>query len=67
MEAEYRVLTQSAKDVVYLQTLMVELNIGNNESTLLFNDNQSCIKLVTNPILHARTKHIKIQHHFRRE
>ena len=30
-------------------------------------DNQSSIKLVHNPIYHARTKHIEIQHHFVRE
>jgi hypothetical protein len=27
----------------------------------------SCIKVVHNPILHARTKHIEIQYHFIRE
>jgi hypothetical protein len=30
-------------------------------------DNQSSIKLAHNPIYHARTKHIEIQHHFVRE
>lgn len=37
------------------------------ESTYIFSDNQSCIKLVDNPILHAQTKHIEIQDHFSRE
>ena len=30
-------------------------------------DNQSSIKLANNPMYHARTKHIEIQHHFIRE
>lgn len=34
---------------------------------MLQSDNQSCIKLVRNPVLHALTKHIELQHHFIRE
>ena len=34
---------------------------------MLYEDNQSCIALAKNPIHHARTKHIDIQHHFVRE
>ncbi len=30
----------------------------------LLSDNQSCIKLVDHPILHAYTKHVEIQHYF---
>ena len=30
-------------------------------------DNQSSIKLENNPVFHARSKHIEIQHHFVRE
>ena len=30
-------------------------------------DNQSAIKLEHNPMYHARSKHIEIQHHFVRE
>ena len=31
---------------------------------LIYEDNQSCIALAKNPIHHARTKYIDIQHHF---
>jgi hypothetical protein len=30
-------------------------------------DNQSSLKLAKNPLFHARTKHIKVGHHFVRE
>lgn len=33
----------------------------------MFCDNLGAIKLVKNPIFHARSKHIKISHHFVRE
>ncbi len=35
--------------------------------TILYEDNQGCILLSKNPVYHARTKHIDIQHHFIRE
>ena len=36
-------------------------------ATTVFEDNQSCIALAKNPVYHARSKHIDIQHHFIRE
>lgn len=32
-----------------------------------YQDNQGCIALAKNPILHARTKHVKIKYHFSSE
>ena len=46
---------------------MQELGFAQSQATTIFEDNQSCIALVKNPIHHARTKHIDIQHHFVRE
>jgi hypothetical protein len=66
-EAEYRVLTYAAKDIIYFRRLLGELGLPQTSSTTLLSDNQSCIKLVNNPVLHSRTKHIGIQHHFIRE
>ena len=66
-KAEYRVLTDAAKDIVHLRRLLHELGFITTKPTNLLSDNQSCIKLVCNPVLHARTKHIEIQHHFIRE
>lgn len=66
-EAEYKVLTDAAKDIIHLRRLIQELGFDGTNPTSLMSDNQSCIKLVHNPILHARMKHIDIQHHFIRE
>jgi hypothetical protein len=46
---------------VYLRRIFIELKIKSSDPTSLFSDNQSCIKLVNNPIRHA---HIEIEHHF---
>jgi len=63
-EAEYRVLTVTARDVIHFCRLLNELGFDLDNSTQLLSDNQSCLKLVKNLVMHARTKHIKIQHHF---
>jgi hypothetical protein len=66
-EAEYRVLSEASKDIVHLRRLLTKLEVCDTNPTTLLSNNQSCIKLVANPILHARTKHIEIEHHFIRE
>lgn len=66
-EAEYRVLTDASKDVLYFRRILEELGIGMRETTPIISDNQSCIKLAHNPVMHTRTKHIGIQAHFIRE
>ena len=63
-EAEYRVLTNASKDNLYLRRLFEELGTDITQPTPIFSDNELCIKLVDNPVLHARTKHIEIHHHF---
>jgi hypothetical protein len=41
----------------------MELGLHKYAPTTIWCDKQSAIKLVKNPILHARTKHIKLHHH----
>jgi hypothetical protein len=36
-------------------------------SVPLLSDNESAVKIVKNPVLHSRTKHIDIRYHFLRE
>jgi len=66
-EAEYMALTHTTKETIWLRTILKELGFAQNDATTLYEDNQSCIALAKNPIHHARTKHIDIQHHFVRE
>ena len=66
-EAEYKALTEASKDIIHYRRLLQELGYVDKNPTTLLSDNQSSIKLVKNPIMHVRTKHIEIQHHFIRE
>lgn len=66
-EAEYRVLTDASKDVIHLRRLLQELGVDITKPTQILSDNESYIKLGDNPVSHARTKNIEIQHHFIRE
>ena len=70
-EAEYMALTLAAKEATWLRLLLTELGLldeGNQHAKIaLRGDNQSAIALGSNPILHQRTKHIDIQHHYIRD
>ncbi|KAH8974594.1 hypothetical protein BDL97_01G109300, partial [Sphagnum fallax] len=61
MKAKCQVCYEITKDVAHLRRIFIELKIKTSNPTPLLSDNQSCIKLVNNPILHA---HIEIEHHF---
>lgn len=70
-EAEYVAASAAVKEAIWLKQLLCDINmfqsVCKSESVPLFIDNQSAIKLIKNPVLHKRTKHIDICFHFVRE
>lgn len=65
-EAEYMAAAYTIKEALWLRTLLTELN--HNPGTITINaDSQSAIKLLKNPVLSMRSKHIDIIYHFARE
>jgi hypothetical protein len=48
---------------LWLKQQLLDFNVQ-LESIPIFCDNTSAINLTKNPILHSRTKHIEIRHHF---
>jgi hypothetical protein len=64
VEVEYKVLADGAKEDVWLRKIAIELGLHKFAPTTIWCDNQSAIKLVKNPIFHARMKHIKLHHHY---
>ncbi len=67
IETKYHALANNAKEAVWLQLLLKELQYLEDTPTRLQCDNQFAIKLVQNLVLHACTKHIEIHHHYIRE
>lgn len=66
-EAEYRSLAQVASEVSWLSSLILELGIKAQTTPVIWVDNLSTIGLASNPVLHARAKHIELDMHFVRD
>lgn len=66
-EAKYRALATTAAEVHQLRTLFKDLHLPFPYIPTLWCDNASTIALNSNPIFHARTKHIEVDFYFVRE
>jgi hypothetical protein len=66
-EAEYMSAAEAAKEAIWLRALLSDLGHAQSAATRIFEDNRGCIELSKNPIIHQRSKHIAIRHHFIRE
>lgn len=66
-EVEYRELAHIAADVTWIHQLLVDLGIPPALPHIVWCDNQSASALASNPIFHARTKHVEVDYHFIRE
>lgn len=65
-EAEYRQLAYTAAELSWLRSLFKDLGIILPPPTLRC-DNISSLALASNPIFHARTKHLEVDYHYVRE
>ena len=52
---------------IWLQGILSEFDLGSTLSTILFCDNESTIKISTDPITRQRTKHVEIHMHYIKE
>jgi hypothetical protein len=66
-EAEYRAAKEAGKEVIWLRHLLCELGFQQISATTLYCDNQSAIQVASNPVFHAKTKHIEIDVHYIRD
>ena len=66
-EAEYTALFEAVKEVLWLKSLAVSININVLQPIVIYEDNDGCISVANNPSSHKRSKHIDIKYHFSRE
>ncbi|PKU63435.1 Retrovirus-related Pol polyprotein from transposon TNT 1-94 [Dendrobium catenatum] len=66
-EAEYRAIATALTYIIWLRRLLLDFNISLTMPTTLYCDSTSAIALANNPVFHARTKHIEIDHYFIRD
>lgn len=66
-EAEYRALAHTTAELYWIRSLFLELGIPLPFKPTLWTDSTSALSLASNPVFHARTKHIEVDYHFIRE
>lgn len=66
-EAEYMSAASAVKEALWLRKLLGDLGMDGLHPLTILCDNQATIKLLVNPIVSARSKHIDVLHHFARE
>ncbi|GJX34656.1 putative ribonuclease H-like domain-containing protein [Tanacetum coccineum] len=65
-EAEYVAAASCCAQVLLMQNQLLDYGF-NFMNTEIHIDNESTICIVKNPVLHSKTKHIQIRHHFIRD
>ena len=66
-EAEYMAASQAACEAIWMRNILVGLFGSHLDPTVIHCDNQSCIKLLINHVIHDRSKHIDIRYHHIRD
>jgi hypothetical protein len=67
VEVEYTTISSTSCDAIWLCKLIAELIDQMLESKVGYCDNQSCIRLSENPMIHDHPKHININYYFLRD
>jgi histone deacetylase 1/2 len=66
-EAEYKAIANATAEVMWIQTLLHEIGVKSPNAAKLWCDNLGATYLSSNPVFHARTKHIEVDYHFVRD
>ncbi|XP_019227754.1 PREDICTED: uncharacterized protein LOC109209041 [Nicotiana attenuata] len=66
-EAEYRALAATAAELTWISYILQDIGMYIKTAPVLFCDNLSALYMTTNPVMHARTKHVELDYHFVRE
>jgi hypothetical protein len=66
-EAMYMATCEACREAVWLRKLIFDLFDQTPESTTIYCDNRTCIRLSEHPVFHERSKHIEIKYYFIRD
>ena len=66
-EAEYQGMAAAVQEALQLKQLPEDFGIQQKRPIANGEDNQSCIRLCQNPVMHKRSKHIETRFHFIRD
>ena len=67
LEAEYEGMAAAVQEALCLKQLLEDFGIQQKRPIAIGEDNQSCIRLCQNPVMHKRSKHIETKFHFIRD
>lgn len=62
-EAEYISAANATQEILWITKLLEDLDMPQTLPITLFEDNQSCIKMIESPKYTNRTKHVDIKYH----
>jgi len=66
-ESKYKALANAAVELQWIKSVLNDLGIPIVHSPILWCDNIGVTYLTSNPLFHARTKHIRIDFHYVRD
>jgi hypothetical protein len=63
-KSEYKAVANATAEIIWVEAMLQELGVKQDSSSVLWCDNIGATYLSSNPVFHARTKHIEIDYHF---
>jgi hypothetical protein len=66
-KAEYKALAKTTTEIMWVQTLLWELQVPSPSCAKVWVDNLGAKFMASNPVFHGRMKHVEVGYHFVRE